>query len=145
VRLDRMRQTVMTEAGLKEKLGIAPGSVPDWLALVGDTADGIPGIPRWGEKSASAVLGAYAKLEAIPDDGKKWNVKVRGAEALASSLAERRADATLYRTLATLRTDVPLTERAADLEWRVADRAALEAMAAELEDDELPGRIHRYR
>jgi 5'-3' exonuclease len=145
VRLDRMRQTTMNEAGLKEKLGIAPGSVPDWLALVGDTADGIPGIPRWGEKSASAVLAAYSKLEAIPDDGKTWKVKVRGADALAASLAERRADAMLYRTLATLRRDVPLAESAADLEWKGADRAKLEAMAAELEDDGLVARIPRFR
>jgi 5'-3' exonuclease len=145
VRLDRMRQTVLTEAGLKEKLGIAPGSVPDWLALVGDTSDGIPGIPRWGEKSASAVLGAYEKLEAIPDDGKKWKIKVRGAEALAASLAERRADATLYRTLATLRFDVPIGETVADLAWRGADRAALAAIASELEDDGLMERITRFR
>ena len=144
VRLDRMRQTVMDEAGLKAKLGIAPGSVPDWLALVGDTADGIPGVPRWGEKSASAVLGTYGKLEAIPDDAKKWSIKVRGADALASSLAERRADAMLYRTLATLRTDVPLTEGVADLEWKGADRVKLEALAAELEDDSIVARVGRF-
>lgn len=145
VRLDRMRQIVLDEAGLKTKLGIAPGSVPDWLALVGDTADGIPGIPRWGEKSASAVLGAYEKLEAIPDDARAWKIKVRGAEALATSLAERRPEAALYRTLATLRTDVPLVEAAADLEWRGADRARTEAMAAELEDATLLDRIPRWR
>lgn len=145
VRLDRMRNLVLDEAGLKEKLGIGPGSVPDWLALVGDTADGIPGIPRWGEKSASAVLAAYSKLEAIPDDGKTWKVKVRGAESLATSLAERRADAALYRTLATLRTDVPLSEHASDLAWRGADRAALEAIAAELGDEGLLARVPRFR
>jgi len=143
VRLDRMRQTVMDQAGLKAKLGIAPGSVPDWLALVGDTADGIPGIPRWGEKSASAVLAVYEKLEAIPDDAKQWKIKVRGADALAASLAERRADAILYRTLATLRTDVPLKEGVSDLEWRGADREKLAAIAAELEDDGLMERISR--
>ncbi len=145
VRLDRMRQTVLDEPGLKEKLGIAPGSVPDWLALVGDTADGIPGIPRWGEKSASAVLGVYEKLEAIPDDAKAWAVKVRGAEALAASLAGRRADAALYRTLATLRRDVPIAERAGDLAWRGADPARLRAMADELEDDGLVARAAAAR
>lgn len=141
VRLDRMRQTVLDEAGLRAKLGIGPASVPDWLALVGDTADGIPGVPRWGEKSASAVLGAYEKLEAIPDDPKQWKVKVRGADALATSLAERRGDALLYRTLATLRTDVPLAERAADLAWQGADPTKLAAIAAELEDEGILERV----
>jgi 5'-3' exonuclease len=145
VRLDRMRNLVLDEAGLREKLGIAPRSVPDWLALVGDTADGIPGIPRWGEKSASAVLGAYESLEAIPDDARTWKVKVRGAEALATSLAERRSDAMLYRTLATLRTDVPLAEHARDLEWRGADRGKLAAIADEVEDAGLLDRIGRFR
>jgi len=145
VRLDRMRNLVLDEMGLREKLGIGPRSVPDWLALVGDTADGIPGVPRWGEKSASAVLGAYEKLEAIPGDARAWKVKVRGAEALAASLAEHRGDALLYRTLATLRIDVPLTERATDLAWRGADRDALSRMAEELEDPSLVERMGRFR
>jgi 5'-3' exonuclease len=145
VRLDRRRETVLDEAGLKEKLGIAPASVPDWLALVGDTADGIPGIPRWGEKSASAVLGVYGELEAIPDDAKAWSVKPRGAEALAGSLASHRPEATLYRTLATLRTDVPLTESADDLAWRGADRAQLAAFLDEIEDSSFLGRVSRFR
>ncbi|MFO0681821.1 MAG: 5'-3' exonuclease H3TH domain-containing protein [Sandaracinus sp.] len=146
VRLDRMRNTVMNEAGLREKLGIAPATVPDWLALVGDTADGIPGVARWGEKSASAVLGAYGSLEAIPDDPRAWKVKVRGAEALAASLAAHRQEALLYRTLATLRRDVPLPQRRAeDLAWRGADRELVAAIAAELEDDGLVARIPRWR
>ena len=145
VRLDRMRNLVLDEAGLRSKLGIAPGSVPDWLALVGDTADGIPGIPRWGEKGASAVLSVYEKLEAIPDDARAWKMKVRGAESLAASLAERRAAAMLYRTLATLRTDVPLAEDRAALEWQGADRERLSAIAIELEDEGLVERIGRFR
>lgn len=145
VRLDRRRETVLDEAGLKEKLGIAPASVPDWLALVGDTADGIPGIPRWGEKSASAVLGVYGKLEAIPDDAKAWSVKPRGADALAGSLASHRPEATLYRTLATLRTDVPLTETLDDLAWQGADRARLAAFLGEIEDSSFLGRVSRFR
>lgn len=146
VRLDRMRNVLTDEAALRERLGIAPASVPDWLALVGDTADGIPGVPRWGEKSASAVLGAYGTLEAIPDDARTWKVKVRGAEALAASLAAHRSEAGLYRTLATLRRDVPLAQtRARELEWKGADRAALAAIAAELEDDGLAARIPRWR
>jgi 5'-3' exonuclease len=108
--LDRMRQTTLDEAGLREKRGIAPASVPDWLALVGDTADGIPGLPRWGEKGASVVLARYGKLEAIPDDGAKWDVAVRGKDSLAQTLRERRDDALLYRRLATLRTDVPIEQ-----------------------------------
>lgn len=112
---DRRQGVTLDEAGLREKRGIAPASVPDWLALVGDTADGIPGLPRWGEKGASAVLGRYAKLEAIPDDPARWEVAVRGKDALAASLRERRDDALLYRTLATLRTDVPIAEALEDL------------------------------
>jgi 5'-3' exonuclease len=145
VRLDRRRETVLDEAGLREKLAIGPASVPDWLALVGDTADGIPGIPRWGEKSASAVLSAYEKLEAIPDDAKAWKVKPRGADALAGSLASHRPESVLYRTLATLRLDVPLEEGLGDLEWRGADRALLTAFLEEIEDASFLGRVSRFR
>jgi 5'-3' exonuclease len=145
VRLDRRKNEITTEAGLREKLGIGPASVPDWLALVGDTADGIPGVARWGEKSASAVLGAYAHLEAIPADAKSWSVKVRGADALATSLQAHLGDATLYRTLATLRTDVPLKENVDDLAWRGADRAALTALLDELGDPGFAERVPRWR
>jgi 5'-3' exonuclease len=112
---DRMRQVTLDEAGLVEKRGIAPASVPDWLALVGDTADGIPGLPRWGEKGASAVLARYGKLEAIPDDASQWDIAVRGKDSLAQTLRERREDALLYRLLATLRTDVPIAQTLEDL------------------------------
>jgi 5'-3' exonuclease len=131
VGLDRRRRLVLDEAGVVAKFGIAPKSIPDWLALVGDTADGIPGLPRWGEKSASAVLARYAHLEHIPDDAGDWNVVVRGAPALAASLAGARADAALYRQLATLRTDAPIDASVDALAWRGVDDAAMAAFSAE--------------
>jgi 5'-3' exonuclease len=105
VQLDRRKGQFSDEAGVRAKFGVDPESIPDWLALVGDTADGFPGLPGWGAKSASAVLARYRHLEAIPDRVTEWDVEVRGASRLASSLAEQRQDAELFRTLATLRTD----------------------------------------
>ena len=118
VQLDRRKKLVLDEAGVRAKFGIAPASIPDWLALVGDDADGIPGVPKWGAQSASTVLAHYTHLEAIPPAAAEWRVKVRGADALAASLAAHRDDARLYKTLATLRTDVPLAETVDDLRWR---------------------------
>lgn len=118
VQLDRRKDVVIDEDGTRTKLGVDPASVPDYLALVGDTADGIPGVPRWGAKGAASVLMRWKHLEAIPDDVRAWDVKVRGAEALAESLRAHREAATLYRTLATLRRDVPLEESLDDLAWR---------------------------
>lgn len=120
VGLDRKQRTVLDEAGVRAKFGVDPLSIPDWLALVGDDQDGIPGLPRWGARSAAAVLAHYRYLEAIPDDAADWQVAVRGAAALAEILRERRCDALLYKRLATLRTDVPLVERLPDLAWRGA-------------------------
>jgi 5'-3' exonuclease len=128
--LDRMRKKTLDEAGVRVKFGVGPASIPDWLALVGDSADGYPGIPRWGAKSASAVLGAHPHLEEIPDDPRAWAVPVRGAAALAASLAEHRADALLFRRLATLRLDAPLAESLDDLCWRGADARSLAALPA---------------
>jgi 5'-3' exonuclease len=141
---DRMRRNRLDERGVVEKFGVEPKSIPDWLALVGDSADGYPGIPRWGAKSAAAVLGVYAKLEAIPDDVAAWNVPVRGAAALAASLAEHRAEALLFRQLATLRTDVPLRESLEDLRWRGPDAVALGALAAEWGDGAIVERAQRF-
>ena len=118
VQLVRQKQLVLDEAGVRNKFGIAPRSIPDWLALVGDEADGIPGLPRWGATSAAAVLAHYEHVEAIPDDAAQWAVKVRGAEALAGVLREQRTELALYKTLATLRTDVPLVESLDELRWR---------------------------
>lgn len=145
VRFDRMRRTMLNEAGVIAKFGVPPTAIPDWLALVGDTADGIPGIPRWGEKASSALLARFGHIEDIPDDPIAWDVPVRGAAALAASLASRRSDALLYKTLATLRTDVPLTESLDDLEWKGARRGELEALCREIGDDGFVARVPRFR
>jgi len=134
----------LDEDGVRERYGIAPGSIPDWLALVGDEADGIPGLPGFGARSASQLLAEYGHLEHVPDDAAAWRVAPRGAARLAETLAARRDDARLYRRLATLRTDVPLTEGLEALEWRGADRAAVEALAARLGDERLVERIPRW-
>lgn len=105
VQLDRRKGQFSDEAGVRAKFGVAPKSIPDWLALVGDSADGFPGLPGWGAKSASAVLARYGHLEAIPDQVADWDVEVRGATRLAATLAGQRPDAELFRVLATLRTD----------------------------------------
>ena len=118
VQVDRVRKREITEATLRTEKNIAPESIPDFLALVGDTADGIPGLAGWGEKSASAVLSVYPHLENIPADVSKWQVKPRGAAKLSEVLELRRHEARLYRTLATLRRDAPLQESLDDLRWR---------------------------
>jgi 5'-3' exonuclease len=141
VTLDRRRGIVFDEAGVQAKLGVLPESVPDYLALVGDAADGIPGIPRWGAKSASAVLAAYVHLEDIPEDDLEWKVKVRGAGTLAANLREHRDDALLYRMLATLRTDAPISESLDDLRWRGPNRVELETLCEELGERQLLSRI----
>jgi 5'-3' exonuclease len=142
---DRLRGVDRDEAGVVAKFGVSPRSIPDWLALVGDSADGIPGLRGWGEKSAAAVLARYGKLEAIPGDPARWEVEVRGRERLAATLRERREEAALYRRLATLRTDVPLVESLADLEWRGARRPDLEEICREIGAEELLARVHRWR
>ena len=142
--LDRMRKKVLDEPGVSAKFGVTPAQIPDYLALVGDSADGIPGVPRWGAKSAATVLTAYGSLENIPDSADAWHVAVRGAAALAESLASRRADALLYKRLATLRVDVPLTENLADMAYRGARREPLEALAAELSDATLLERVPQF-
>ncbi len=108
VQLDRRNGTVRDEAGVVARFGVPPASIPDWLALVGDSADGFPGLPGWGAKTAAAVLARYGHLEAIPADPSDWQVPVRGAPKLAATLVERRDDAELFKVLATLRTDAPV-------------------------------------
>ena len=142
---DRMRGTFRDEAGVVAKFGVRPESIPDWLALVGDSADGIPGIPGWGAKSAGTVLARYRRIAAIPDDASAWEVSVRGAARLAGSLSERRKDAALYWTLARLREDVPLDESLSDLEWTGAPRGELEALCEEIAAPELLDRIPRWK
>jgi 5'-3' exonuclease len=131
---DSMRQKVFGEAQVIEKFGVAPASIPDYLALVGDSADGIPGIPRWGKKAASTLLAHYAHLESIPHDDALWEVRLRGSRALADELKSHWPLALLYRDLATLRLDVPLGETLTDLRYGGADRGKLEAVCEELAD-----------
>ena len=118
VQFDRRKRELRDAAGVVAKFGVPPASIPDYLALVGDSADGYPGIPGWGAKSAGAVLARYGHLEAIPDQSAAWDVPVRGAVRLADNLAARRDEALLFRQLATLRTDVPLFLSIDELEWR---------------------------
>ncbi|MCA9579152.1 MAG: 5'-3' exonuclease H3TH domain-containing protein [Polyangiales bacterium] len=134
VGFDRRKQETLDETGVLAKFGVSPGSIPDYLALVGDSADGIPGIPRWGAKAAAALLARYERLDAIPEDPASWDIKVRGAAGLAENLNPRRDDARLYRTLATLREDAELTPPATleALAWRGPDQPALVALCAEL-------------
>ena len=126
VMVDRMRQKTIDEATFRAARGFAPASVPDYLALTGDSADGIPGLPGFGEKSAATLLGAYAHLEDIPEQPGLWRVQVRRSAQLASVLVEQRQEALLYRKLATL-VDVPLRESLEDLRFRGVPRARFEA------------------
>jgi len=141
---DRRRRIDRDEAGVVARFGVPPASIPDWLALVGDTSDGFPGIPGFGEKGAAAVLARYLHIEAIPDDAAAWSVDVRGKERLAASLRERREEAALYKRLATLRCDVPLAEDLAALEWRGAPRPLLEPLLARIGAPELAERVPRW-
>jgi 5'-3' exonuclease len=142
---DRMRDRVIDEKGVHEKWGVGPGSIPDLLGLMGDTADGIPGIPRWGQKSSATLLAEYQTIESIPSDPTSWSVKARGAKGLSENLESQREAALLYKELATLRRDVPLTESIEDLEWRGARRELLETVADEIGDRGILERIERWR
>lgn len=122
VQVDRMRDRVIDEAAIRQRRGVAPSAIPDLLALVGDTADGIPGLPGFGEKTAATLLARYGSIAAIPTDPDAWDVGVRGAARLAQTLQERREDVALYRELAVLVTDVPLAENLDDLEWHGVPR-----------------------
>jgi 5'-3' exonuclease len=126
VQVDRLQKKVLNEALFRAERGFAPESMPDFLALTGDSADGIPGLPGFGKKSASLLLGVYERLEAIPADPFQWKVKPRGALQLAATLAERRADALLYRKLATLVDTVPLDASLKDLEFFGVPRTRFE-------------------
>jgi 5'-3' exonuclease len=145
VQVDRMRTKLIDVDTLRAAKGIAPASVPDWLALVGDSADGIPGIPGFGAKAASAVLARYEHVENIPRYAHEWNVDVRGAKRLATSLDERRDDALLYKKLATLVDDVPLPHALADLQWRGAPRAEWTAWCEAVGRDDFLDRPTRWR
>jgi 5'-3' exonuclease len=141
VTLDRRRDVILNEEGVRMKFGVSPESIPDYLALVGDAADGIPGIARWGAKSTATVLAQYVHLEAIPDEHADWSVRVRGAATLAANLREGREDAMLYRKLATLRTDAPIPESLDALRWNGPNRAELETLCEEIGERDLLSRI----
>ena len=117
VQLDRRTRELRDEAGVLKKFGVPPASIPDWLALTGDSADGFPGLPGWGAKSASTVLARYGHLEQIPKLALEWDVPVRGAMRLATTLGEQKEQAMLFRTLATLRTDTPIGVDVDRLRW----------------------------
>lgn len=141
---NRMREEELDESGVVAKFGVPPSSIPDYLALVGDSADGIPGVERWGAKSAAALLAEYGDIDSIPADPTSWEVTVRGREALSANLASAADDVRLYRTLATLRRDVPLTESLADLEWQGVPRAAFLSLCSRIGAPELVSRPHRW-
>jgi 5'-3' exonuclease len=130
VQVDRVRDRVIDEAELMARRGLRPAAVPDFLALVGDAADGIPGLPGFGEKSAAVLLGTFGHLESIPRDPMAWPPGLRGADRLAAALKSGWEDALLYRRLATLVTTVPLAESLDDLCWRGLPRLAFEGWCA---------------
>jgi len=118
VQLDRRREVMRDEAGVVEKFGVNPQSIPDYLAVVGDSADGFPGVAGWGAKAAALVLSRYSHLEGIPKDWQDWHPSIRRARVLAESLFRAWDDALLFRTLATLRLDVPVFDQVEDLRWK---------------------------
>jgi 5'-3' exonuclease len=118
VQLDRRRRLERDEQGVMQKFGVKPSSIPDYLALVGDAADGYPGLPGWGAKSASAVLSRFGRLEAIPTDARDWQVNILNSKSLSETLQSRRDLAFLFRDIATLRTDLPLFATVDDLLWK---------------------------
>ncbi len=118
VQFDRRARVIRDAEGVRTKFGVPPASIPDYLALTGDSADGYPGLPGWGAKSAAALLAHYGTIDRIPDDSRQWTVKVRGAAHLAATLAEYRVQADLFKTIATLRLDAPVFASVDDIRWR---------------------------
>ena len=141
VQFDRRHHDIRDEAGVIAKFGVPPASIPDYLALVGDAADGYPGLPGWGAKSAAAVLARYRRLEDIPERASTWDVAVRGAAALSATLNAQREEAWLFRLLATLREDAPAITSVDELRW-TGPRADFEATAQALA---LPSLVARAR
>jgi 5'-3' exonuclease len=145
VQVDRIRKRVIDEDELVRSRGVWPSSVPDWLALVGDAADGIPGIPGFGKKTAAALLSAFGRLEDIPSEPNAWPAGIRSADRLAATLREQMDRALLYRKLATLIDDVPLGERLEDLAWSGVPREAFAAWCDAEGQQELRERPRRWR
>jgi len=141
---DRRREIIYDEEAVIEKYGVSPASIPDWLALVGDKADGIPGIPAWGAKSAATLLSKFGHIEGIPDEVDQWGISAGRARRLSENLASQKEDAFLYRRLTTLRHDVPIQETLHDLEWRGAQEE-FKGLCLELGTEGLIDRIPRWR
>ena len=141
--LDRRRSETITEDAVIAKYGVAPASIPDLLALTGDTADGIPGLSRWGAKSSAAVLSRYGHLERIPTDA-PWDIPVRGAATLQAILSQEYDNALLYRHLATLRLDVPIDVTPDAIRWNGVRRARYEALCRELGSERLATLPHQW-
>lgn len=142
--LDRRRGIVINESMVHEKFGVQPESIPDYLALVGDRADGIPGIPRWGAKGASALLDVYEHIEDIPLDSSLWTVQPRGAYAMALGLRHGYHDALLYRSLTTLSTEVPIAETLDDLKWAGVPKDKFQAFCGEMGFDTIADSPKRW-
>ena len=142
---DRMRRVTYDEDGVVTKFGVRPESIPDYLALVGDSSDGYPGLPGWGAKSAAAVLSKFGHLDAIPPSVLDWQLDIRNARRLATTLEDQRDAAYLYRTLATLKRDSAIsTDSLDDLEWRGVPRPTFLALCEELGLDTVRERVHRW-
>jgi 5'-3' exonuclease len=142
VQLDRRKETIYDEAGVTEKFGVPPASIPDYLAVVGDSADGFPGLTGWGAKSAAAVLARYGHLEDIPEAAGKWDITVRGGAKLAATLQREFDLALLFRRIATVVLDAPTIENVDELEWTGPTEAFAE-MCERLEQPNLLGRAER--
>jgi 5'-3' exonuclease len=136
VQFDRRKRELRDEAGVVKRFGVTPASIPDYLALTGDSADGFPGLYGWGPKSAAALLSRFVTIEAIPDDWREWDVPVRGADRLAKTLVENRDLALLFKDLATLRADSPLFDSIDELRW-TGPTAEFESVAQGLDAPEL--------
>jgi 5'-3' exonuclease len=144
---DRMRRITYDEAGVVEKFGVAPVSIPDYLALVGDSSDGYPGLPGWGSKSAAAVLAKFGHIDQVPPSVLDWQLDVRNASRLAATLQDQRSAVALYRTLATLNRDsniATVTPTLDDLEWHGVRRDRFIALCDELGFDTVRERVHRW-
>lgn len=139
VQVDRMRNIVRDEDGIVAKFGVKPKSIPDFLAVVGDSADGYPGLPGWGQKAAASAFSRYPHLEDIPKDWRQWDPSIRRARALAESLFNEWNEALLFRTLATLRLDVPVFDTVEDLHWK-GPRSNFEEFSRRLKAPELLAR-----
>lgn len=144
VTYNRREQKIFDEAAVVDKFGVHPESIPDYLALVGDSADGVPGLAGWGAKSASTVLARYPRLELIPPDASDWEVQVRGAEKLAATLQEFQEEVYLFRELTTLRLDVPLQEELDDLEWRGVPSDGFHSFCEQMSLDADAIRVQRW-